>query len=430
MPVLYFDNFRGFSSTYISLKKVNFLVGENSTGKTSVLKLFRILSSDKFWHNLEFSSEEADLGYFAEIATDSKRPFEVGILGDNNTKQQLTAYKFMFFDREGLPSIHQVNFLEKGYHIEINFEGSEVKYRYLKLDSSQVAQVAQEQFFKNWIESDLLQGKEFKTLSYSTIGSFSMMFILIRFEIIRDIDDKDFNIDSFSISSLVNEMAWLAPIRTEPKRTYDSFKAKFHPDGTHAPYLLKSLLKNKRKTKSVETILKKFGKESGLFDEIKIRTLGKNQTSPFEIYITVNRVSQKITNVGYGVSQILPLIIEIIARDDNTWFAIQQPEIHLHPRGQAAFGEFIYKSLVKENKNFVIETHSDYTIDRFRLKVHEHFTLKHKEEISSQIVFFNRVKKGNSLSCIQILANGSLPSDQPESFRDFFIREELKLIKI
>ncbi|MBC7552880.1 MAG: AAA family ATPase [Taibaiella sp.] len=48
MKVLYVNNFRGFKKTFLNLKNVNFFVGENSTGKTSLLKLIRILSNDIF----------------------------------------------------------------------------------------------------------------------------------------------------------------------------------------------------------------------------------------------------------------------------------------------------------------------------------------------------------------------------------------------
>src|SRR5690606_23111930 len=187
--------------------------------------------------------------------------------------------------------------------------------------------------------------------------------------------------------------------------------------------------KNTKKANSVEEILKKFGRDSGLFEEIKITNLGKSDTSPFEIHIVINGNPLKITNVGYGVSQILPLIVEVIARPSKSWFAIQQPEIHLHPKGQAAFGDFILKSYLSEEKNFIIETHSDYTIDRYRLKMNKNFKSESKNP-ESQIVFFNRTKDGNTLTCIDINENGSLPDDQPKEFREFFIKEQIELLKV
>ena len=46
---VYMDNYRGFSNAAIPLRQVNFLVGENSTGKTSFLELLDVLSYGPFW---------------------------------------------------------------------------------------------------------------------------------------------------------------------------------------------------------------------------------------------------------------------------------------------------------------------------------------------------------------------------------------------
>ncbi len=54
LPTLYIDNFRGFDDTYIPLKEVNFFVGENSTGKTSILSLINLLYDYSFWLRPDF----------------------------------------------------------------------------------------------------------------------------------------------------------------------------------------------------------------------------------------------------------------------------------------------------------------------------------------------------------------------------------------
>ena len=102
----------------------------------------------------------------------------------------------------------------------------------------------------------------------------------------------------------------------------------------------------------------------------------------------------------------------------------------MHPKAQAAFGDFIFKSGIAENKSFIIETHSDFTIDRFRLKVHNHNKTKSRKRLSSQVVFFNRTSSGNELSTVSINDDGSYSDNQPKGFRDFFLKEELELLKM
>jgi predicted ATPase len=178
----------------------------------------------------------------------------------------------------------------------------------------------------------------------------------------------------------------------------------------------------------VKKILNRFGSDSGLYDDINIHDLSEDL---FEVQVFIKGVARNITNVGYGVSQVLPIIIETIARQNETWFAMQQPEVHLHPRAQAALGDFLYKSNLKEGQKFIIETHSDYTIDRYRLRLNRALREgQSKGEANGQVVFFDKDEKGNHLAVIQIQPDGSYPDDQPKEFRDFFIKEQLDLITI
>lgn len=439
MQAIYFDNFRGFKKTFLTLKNVNFFVGENSSGKTSVLKLIKILSTTRFWFSQEFNSEEAELGYFSEIASyadRSKKYFDVGVLSNSmEGKEDISAIKLRYVNTEGIPTIKELSVILNSINIQAVIENGNVKYRFSSTDFSQSNDLDRINRFKFWIENNELVNKAYVKLD-KRIPHFIQAPLYYLQNIITQIETKNKtkkeNSSSFFMPSFFEDIAWLAPIRTNPKRTYDSYQITFNPDGTHAPYLLKKLLDkgNTKKREKVESILQKFGEDSGLFDKILINSLGKTDTSPFELQILLNNQPIKITNVGYGVSQILPLIIEVIAREKDSWFALQQPEIHLHPRGQAAFGDFILKSAMIDRKNFIIETHSDYTIDRFRLKLSKCKNMEESNKIESQIVFFKHSGGFNELTSIPILEDGSLPDDQPEEFRNFFIKEQLDLLQL
>lgn len=126
------------------------------------------------------------------------------------------------------------------------------------------------------------------------------------------------------------------------------------------------------------------------------------------------------------MSQSLPVIIEVLARDRGTSFAIQQPEVHLHPRAQAALGDLLFEMAAIDNKCFLVETHSDFTIDRFRMN----YKNGRPNKPDSQIVFFERRDKHNVIKPIIIGKSGELPADQPDSYRQLFIREQMSLLGI
>lgn len=220
---------------------------------------------------------------------------------------------------------------------------------------------------------------------------------------------------------------WLAPIRAKAKRIYESYDVKFSPEGEHIPALLKELFSNKTKKESARilSIINQFGQESNLYDKILINNLGLKKESPFEIIVQYDNIEVKLPNVGYGVSQCLPVVVEILS-SKNSCFSIQQPEVHLHPKAQAAFGSFLFNAAAKDNNIFLIETHSDFTINRFRYSMSK----KENTQLECQILFFERDKHTNIVNHININSNGSFEGEVPVSYRDFFIDEELKLLEL
>ena len=67
--IIYMDNFRGFKNTFIDIKQVNFLVGENSTGKTSLLGLLNLFSKHTFMFEQDFNCDEFKFGHFDDIVS-------------------------------------------------------------------------------------------------------------------------------------------------------------------------------------------------------------------------------------------------------------------------------------------------------------------------------------------------------------------------
>ena len=91
---------------------------------------------------------------------------------------------------------------------------------------------------------------------------------------------------------------------------------------------------------------------------------------------------------------------------------------------QAALGDAFFEMAVAHRKRFLIETHSDFTIDRFRMRYRD--KVAHKP--NSQILFFERRKSLNVVSSLPISQEGNMPSDQPDAYRRFFVKEEMRLL--
>ncbi|MGJ0483952.1 MAG: AAA family ATPase [Methylomicrobium sp.] len=225
------------------------------------------------------------------------------------------------------------------------------------------------------------------------------------------------------LPSFLDDIAWLAPIRSKPRKTYDEYSLDFSPEGDHTPYLIKKKFDSVSESKRFKEILSDIGHKSGLYKSVEIKNYGRGTTAPFELDVVLSKEPLSIGSVGYGISQSLPVIVEMITRPKNSWFAIQQPEVHLHPKAQAALGEVVFNLATKDNKKFIIETHSDYMIDRFRLS-----SRKSNKKSESQILFFERTDQGNKLTPISIGDDGEFINEQPAEYREFFIKEEMDLL--
>ncbi|WP_415289343.1 DUF3696 domain-containing protein [Brevundimonas sp. S1H14] len=77
-----------------------------------------------------------------------------------------------------------------------------------------------------------------------------------------------------------------------------------------------------------------------------------------------------LTNVGVGVSQVLPIVVSALLAPSTSVLIFEQPELHLHPRVQARLADF-FLSLASAGRQCVVETHSEYMIERLRLRIAE-----------------------------------------------------------
>jgi predicted ATPase len=423
MEKIFLKNYKGFKHQIINFTDVNFLVGENSTGKTSLLKIINLLSSGEFWYNYEFNNNEVELGYFDEIIDKraTEKYFQLGIEKEIINRQNKDSYLFRanceFIESNSIPILSTIKTTINEFDILIKFTKKQITYRIKE---------KQDNKFENWV-NDYEFPKSYK--------KFELPYLQLPISIIIDLITRELK-SSENTKNISNRLGnvrlfqnykWLAPIRAKAKRTYESYKIKFSPEGEHIPSLLRQILSNKslKETNKIISILEHFGKDSNLFDKIEIKDLGKKNSSPFEIIVKYNDIEVKLPNVGYGVSQSLPLIIEILS-SKSTCFSIQQPEVHLHPKAQSAFGSFLYNSTFNDNNKFIIETHSDFTINRFRHKLNHN----NNDKITSKIFFFERTKNGNTITEINIKKNGIYEESLPDNYRDFFIDEELRLLEL
>jgi predicted ATPase len=97
---------------------------------------------------------------------------------------------------------------------------------------------------------------------------------------------------------------------------------------------------------------------------------------------------RRATNVGFGITYTLPIIVAVLASEPGTLILIENPEAHLHPKGQSKMGELLALA-ASCGVQVVIETHSDHVLNGIRRVVHAG-KLDHKDV---QLHYFQRQEK-------------------------------------
>ncbi len=418
------------------IRPLTFFIGENSTGKSTVMGCLQAvgnLSGSRFEPHLDFNSEPYQMGAFTDIVRRSNprnKHFELGLEFEIEGKELRYFLNLTERDRGSEPIISNTRlvFDDEGEIVFFNHEGDPKK------GIEVTAGKNQDEFH--------VYGMSHRFDAPS--GYLAYLWYLLH-DSLEDLDDvsakllqyldrhfpprhkKDSHADRFHhmrrLSFDFSGIHSIAPIRSKPKRTYDPLKETETSDGSEIPMTLMNLsTSSAREWETLRKQLLSFGRASGLFSDISLRRLGRSKSDPFQLRIKVRGPATNLMDVGYGISQVLPILVRIFTRK-RAKFLLQQPEVHLHPKGQAELASLLVDINRTRKNSFVIETHSDYMIDRVRIEI---LNGRIKPDDVSLIYlepFGNQVKTHN----IGFDTQANM-INVPVGYRDFFFDESEKLL--
>ena len=410
----------------LEIRPLTFLVGENSTGKTTALACFKVLGDFFQSRSIDFNLHPHSMGTFKDIVRNSKKPeksFKLGFTYPHRNEDiELTVE---FIEREnGIEPVlgsMTIDFVD-GRIMIIPNESDESDFHVNVINQKNNDYQVQ-------IPSDIF---------YFYSPSFIFQILLGRIEeespLITYIIEKykDLRIQPFAHVENISIFS-AAPVRSSPKRTYDPSRISMDPEGSDIPmYLMRTETAEKKDWDTLKEQLVEFGKSSGLFQNIKIKNLGRSLGSPFQLQFKVWGPTSNILDVGYGISQILPLLVQVInpsirprskGRNKSDYILLQQPEVHLHPRAQAGFSSLLANLASKSDSSYIVETHSDYMIDRARIEIRKG-NIK-ADDVS--LIYFEPKLNTVNVHNITFDDMGNL-NNVPKHYRDFFLLETDRLM--
>ncbi|MFI7837072.1 AAA family ATPase [Pseudomonas asiatica] len=152
----------------------------------------------------------------------------------------------------------------------------------------------------------------------------------------------------------------------------------------------------------------------------KVETTDKGKLGyELQVKIADKDRSQDLTHVGVGVSQILPILVMCLLAESDNILVLEQPELHLHPKVQSKLCDF-FIAMAGFNRQCLVETHSEYMINRLRLRIAQGNNERLAEE--APIYFIEKSEITSSIRRVEINRFGVI-QDWPEDFFDQTDRE-------
>ena len=231
-----------------------------------------------------------------------------------------------------------------------------------------------------------------------------------------------------AIHAFFDDMRYLGPLRDDPKPLYEMSEVVDPTDiGSKGQYTAAVLYENDRAEidfippgesastratlgEAIRIWLQHFGMADAIrtTDEPKLGHRLLVRPTGIRRYVD-------LTNVGVGVSQVLPILVMALVSRPGSVLLFEQPELHLHPAIQSQLGDF-FIALARSGRQCVVETHSEYLINRLRLRIAE-------SELDSDLLdlsvvhFVERPGAASKFTPVVINAFGAIP-DWPRGFFD------------
>lgn len=244
-----------------------------------------------------------------------------------------------------------------------------------------------------------------------------------------------------SIINMFNAIHYIGPLREAPSRryVYDEVISEIGVKGENAAYLLQTGKDTlKEGLFAFDNILGRFLplETCSLYEAVDywMKYMGINSfnTSTNQEIIRVslsdsntNSISVNIADVGFGISQVFPIVLEGIRMEKGATLILEQPEIHLHPKLQMQIADFLLAMAVS-GRNFIIETHSDHMINRIIRRM-----VEDEQQLLSnlvQVYFVTPSEDGAHFESIEINDTKGIVN-WPEGFFDQAANEQELIIR-
>jgi len=236
----------------------------------------------------------------------------------------------------------------------------------------------------------------------------------------------DFALDT---EAVLRRITYLGPLREHPRRIYQWSGDTPEDVGQRGQFAIAAILaaegEGRKLNRGPRQSLKSFAefiaawmKDIGVIDSFTVNPVAEGRKE-YEVLLKTHASAPevKITDVGFGVSQVLPVLVEAFYCPSDSTVWMEQPEIHLHPQVQAELADvFISAIQAREsgkprNTQLIIESHSEHFLNRLQRRVAE----RKVEPKDVAVYFARRVADATELEPLRLNSYGEI-ENWPQNF--------------
>jgi len=426
---------KGFKSIadsgFIEIRPVTLLMGPNSAGKSSIIQpllaMRQTVDSRDVDRAMVFDGSYVSLGPFQEFVHGHKIGGQLCISFQISTDEPLLRF---FVDREsptGQPVPDKTTLVFEGTlsaSAGMTVHTQAAKYELLDRSGSKLT-VTKTRGPRGKTTGEITLEGETQKFSFARTGKFYDVVPMGKHAPIRrrmGMYGPPLSYLTSRLSATVeaefSRLFYIGPLRDEPMPVYVATGERpqdVGPTGQDAMQIL-WLSKRERKLIEVRKQVAKWMQEFQIASEVSLRE------REWYFYLAMkdfySGLKVKLSSVGFGASQILPLIVQGYYAPRQSMIIAEQPEIHLHPRAQGTLGDLII-DIAGRGKKFIIETHSEHMLSRIQRRVAEGTTIKKDDVI---IYYCHATEKGTSVEPIRLNELGQF---EPQGLPSDFFSEDL-----
>lgn len=226
----------------------------------------------------------------------------------------------------------------------------------------------------------------------------------------------------------IDNVLYLGPLREDPRRQYTWSGSNPSDVGPRGERTIEAILaavergerrnvRRRQKLMGFQETIAWWLKELGLISSFQVREVSDG-SGLFRVYVKRNASSSEtlITDVGFGVSQILPVLTLLYYAPEGATILIEQPEIHLHPAVQAGLADLFISVANVRKIQLIVESHSEHLLNRMMRRIAEKDTDYGPVSIKDVAIYFASNANGvSSLETLRLNKGGSI-ENWPKDF--------------